>query len=522
LPVAATGSNPAGRRDDRRLSRRVSLRLRLTLLYGACFLAAGAAVLGITYVLFAHDTLGQTRQLQVPGPELRAGGSGQQAVIAVEGGGLTAQFKVPLDQVLPKSKFSAPQLKQIRAAALVTSQCIRSHGFPNWPNMVVAPDLPTGDLEFGYAKQLSTAQDLDLLHQGSDSQRFGAIYAGCARPLSTAIDRVPGASKDIGSTTSLETNVKAVIEHANAALVTQRTRSLSTLLTWSGVALGAVTVISVLLGWLLAGKALAPMRMMTARARKINEETLHERLSEDPGEDELGQFAATFDDVLARLERAFTAHKRFVANASHELRTPVTLERALLELALSSPGADAETRHTMERLLASNQQQEKMIDALLILARSQGGTDTDSAVDLAELAQDAIDLREPQLADITVAADLHPAPLRGDPALLERLISNLVDNAIVHNLGDGAWITVETGNESTGSWLCVSNSGPEVPESTLPEMFEPFRRGEGARTATVPGFGLGLSIVQAIIDVHGATVTAQQVDGGGLSVEVRF
>jgi signal transduction histidine kinase len=265
------------------------------------------------------------------------------------------------------------------------------------------------------------------------------------------------------------------------------------------------------------------MRRMTARARRITEENLHERLSADTQEGELGELATTFDGVLARLERAFSAQKRFVANASHELRTPVTVERTLLEVALADPDVDAETlRRTCERVLASTKQQQATIEALLALARSQGGTDIDAPVDLADVAQDAITLREPRLMGFTLAADLHSAPLTGDPALLERLVSNLIENAIVHNIPEDGWISVETGHERSGSWLRVSNSGPEVPEPMISEIFEPFRRLDGERTATTTGLGLGLSIVQAIADVHEASVVATPPDGGGLRVEVRF
>jgi signal transduction histidine kinase len=262
---------------------------------------------------------------------------------------------------------------------------------------------------------------------------------------------------------------------------------------------------------------------MTSSAREITAESLHERLAVDAREDELGDLATTFDGVLARLERAFDAQKRFVANASHELRTPVTLERALLEVALADPDADApELRHACERVLASTAQQERMMEALLALARSQGGTDIDAPVNLADLAEDAITLREQRLDDIAVATDLHPAPLTGDPALLERLVANLVENAIVHNRAEDGWITVETGHEATDSWLCVSNSGPDVPEGKISEIFEPFHRMEGERTATATGVGLGLSIVRAIAEVHGATIDAAPVQGGGLRVRVRF
>jgi signal transduction histidine kinase len=284
-----------------------------------------------------------------------------------------------------------------------------------------------------------------------------------------------------------------------------------------------MTIISMVLGWLVAGRALRPMRAMTARARQITEENLHERLGPETVDDELGDLAGTFDDMLARLERAFDAQQRFVANASHELRTPVTLERTLLEIALSTPDADADAlRHTCERVLASTEQQDWMIEALLVLARSQGGSDVNLPTDLSDLARDAIMLRQQHLDGLTPTTDLHPAPVTGDPALLERLVANLIDNATVHSLTEDGWITVETGSGPSGSWLRVSNSGPELPEMKIPELFEPFRRMGQPRTATSDGVGLGLSIIQAIAVLHGASTQARPLDGGGLRIEVCF
>jgi signal transduction histidine kinase len=436
--------------------------MRLTLLYGVCFLAGAAAVLAIAYGFVAHETSSQTRDLRVHGAQLRVFGATPSAVVAGRASGLSTSNGTPkaLDEQIETLPDGTEVVTWTRSQTTTPSS---AHGKAG---------------------------------KGSNLKRIAS---------------------------SAQQQVNVIVARANGALATQRNRSLGALLTWSGVALAIMAVISILLGWLLAGRALRPLRKMSFRARRITEENLHERLAEDTRADELGELANTFDGVLARLERAFDAQKRFVANASHELRTPVTLERVLLETALADPDADAkELRHACERVLASNDQQQRMIEALLALARSQGGTDVDAPVNLADLAQDAITLRAQRLQDITVAADLHAAPLYGDPALLERLVANLIDNAIIHNVAEGAWITVETASEGTGSWLRVSNSGPEVPELMMSEIFEPFRRVEGERTATAPGLGLGLSIVQAIADVHHAAVIARQVDGGGLEVEVRF
>jgi signal transduction histidine kinase len=431
--VAAIGSDAGrGRSRPSALPGRLSLRLRLTLLYGACFLLAAAAVLAITYALVAHDTSGKAQRLRVHGTQTQA-------------------------------------------------PAYSSKGTAGKRQMLMLEHIFVGDTEI-------------TTWVPSHTQR-----------------------------TYSQQQLSAVVDTANGALKTQRRRSLWALLTWSGVSLGVMAVLSIVLGWLLAGRALRPLRTMSSRARKITEENLHERLSIDTQEDELGELAHTFDGVLARLERAFDAQKRFVANASHELRTPVTLERALLETALANPEADAlELRHTCERVLASTEHQQQTIEALLALARSHSGTGVDTPVNLADLAQDALTLREQSLDGLTLATDLHPAPLTGDPGLLERLVANLIDNAITHNVPGDSWITVETGNEGTSSWLRVANSGPEVPEWMLSEIFEPFRRMDGERTATATGLGLGLSIVQAIADVHGAAIVVRPVDGGGLHVDVRF
>jgi signal transduction histidine kinase len=461
--VAATGSDAGRRRGLSTLSRRLSLRLRLTLLYGTCFILASAGVLAITYGLVAHDTSDQTERL------------------SASAAGVT----------LPDTNESAePVGRSGRASA--------SGG--GSPRRTIVKVFPTG------------------------TEVITWTSSGVKALTSTARKVPPGTAPNLNQIASaVQHQLAGIVDHANGALTTQRSRSLGSLLMWSGVALGVMAVVSIVLGWLLAGRALRPLRTMTSRAREITAESLHERLAVDAREDELGDLATTFDGALARLERAFDAQKRFVANASHELRTPVTLERALLEIALSNPETDAEAlRRTCERVLASSKQQQQMIEALLTLARSQGGTDVAAPVDLAELAQDAVALRERRADGLVVATDLHPAPLTGDPALLERLVANLVENAIVHNRPEDGWITVETGHEATGSWLCVSNSGQEVPEGMISEIFEPFRRMEGERTATATGVGLGLSIVRAIADVHHAVIDAGPVEGGGLRVHVRF
>ncbi len=459
--MAATGSDAGrGRRGAlSALPQRLSLRLRLTLLYGACFLLGAAAVLAVAYGLFAHDTSGQTQHLHLSGAQIhlpavpltvtgRAGevttSRGNRQTMTIERIQISpngteiftwtpsraSTLAGARRTATPPPRLTAAQLVRLKAGALAYAECVRAHGVPDFPD----PTVVTGP--GGQGAGITPPYGAGISARAHSTPTLQAAIQTCGPLVTKDLPGAPGSGpnfKRIAS--SLQQQVNVVVDRANGALETQRSRSLGALLTWSGAALAIMAVISILLGWLLAGRALGPLRTMTSRARRITEENLHERLSVDTQEDEIGELATTFDGVLARLELAFEAQRRFVANASHELRTPLTLERALLEVVLSDPDAEAkELRHACERVLVSTEQQQQMIEALLTLARSQGGTDVDAPVNLADLAQDAITLREPRLDGITVAADLHPAPLNGDPALLERLVANLIDNAIIHNV----------------------------------------------------------------------------------------
>ncbi len=307
---------------------------------------------------------------------------------------------------------------------------------------------------------------------------------------------------------------------ARVALKEQQSAQLAALLTRSGIALGIMAIISIGLGWLMAGRALRPVRTMSARARGISERNLHERLALDGPDDELKELGDTFDDLLGRLESAFESQRQFVANASHELRTPITLERTLVEVALADPGATTDSlRGTCERVLAASERQGRLIEALLTLARSQRGLESRQQLDLGSVAGEALLNVRP--SGTRVESELGRANTMGDPALVERLIGNVFDNALRYNLPRDGWVRAWTGVRGGVPTVRVENSGPLVSSDEALTLTEPFRRLNGTRTDT-RGSGLGLSIVAAIATAHGAALTTAPRAEGGLDVEVSF
>jgi signal transduction histidine kinase len=295
------------------------------------------------------------------------------------------------------------------------------------------------------------------------------------------------------------------------------------------ITLGVAAVASVGIGWLLAGRLLRPLRLITSTAREISASNLSRRLRPGRRDDEFAMLGQTLNDLFGRLEASFASQRRFVASASHELRTPLTAERTLLQVALADPDADAAAlREACEQVLALGSQTERLIDGLLTLATGERGLAAREPFDLAEVAERVV-------AGVSVVrADLAPAWVTGDSRLAESLISNLVGNGLRHNVPDG-WVAVSTGLLSGRPVLLVSNTGPVVPASEIERLFQPFQRLDGDRLgsgASGPaggtsgpaggGHGLGLAIVRAIADAHGATVAATSRPDGGLDVRVTF
>ena len=314
------------------------------------------------------------------------------------------------------------------------------------------------------------------------------------------------------------------IAQAGSVEAAQRAADSHQLLVDSGIALAIVAVLALLAGWLVAGRMLRPIRTITRTARRISSASLNERLALDGPQDELKELGDTLDDLLDRLEASFEAQRQFAANASHELRTPLTRQRALIQVALADPQASfASLRAAHERVLASEQHLEQMIDALLALTRGQAGLERRERLDLEILASQALLAREADLADsdLDARATLATAPMAGDPRLIERLIDNLIDNAIRHNT-PGGQIEIVTETRDQRAFLAIANSGPAIAPEQIQRLFQPFQRLAATRTRHTNGHGLGLSIVQAIADAHGAELTARARPQGGLAIEVSF
>jgi signal transduction histidine kinase len=307
---------------------------------------------------------------------------------------------------------------------------------------------------------------------------------------------------------------------AVAAAQGQSDAALHQLFLSSALALAVMAVLSLWLGWVIAGRALRPLRTITDTARDISASNLHRRLGLEGPDDELKRLGSTFDGLLGRLETSFEAQRQFVANASHELRTPLTLERTLLELALSDPDASVDSyRHTCEQLLAVGEQQERLIESLLTLSRSQRGLDSRQPVDLAAITAAAAAAADHD--GLALDTELEPAQTTGNPRLVERLVANLLGNAIHHNI-DGGRVSLSTETRDGHAVLTVANTGQKVPSTELERIFLPFQRLDPARTNNGRGLGLGLSIVQAIADAHEATITTRAAADGGLHIEVSF
>jgi signal transduction histidine kinase len=418
-----------------------TVRVRLTLMYGGLFLLSGAALMAITYVLLVNAGFVFSLQNGIGSP------IHGQPLGEVGGGSPTGGLPAPGSRTHP----SAQTMAHWRTVA----RCMRQHGVTGFPD-------PSTSFPSDRAGKYGLIADRD-----------GAILA-----ISATINMQSPAVMQAMTTCGFMADYTKATAQGNR----RRTQTRQELLIQSGIALAGMSLLSLGLGWLMAGRVLQP------------------------------------------LEDSYQAQRQFVANASHELRAPLTRLRALSEVALASPRANFDSmRKAHERVLASEQQLEQLIDGLLALTRGQAGLEHRQRVDLATFTDQAMLARESQLARLALDArtTLDPAPTVGDPRLLEPLIANLIDNAIRYNT-PGGYVQITTGARDRHAYMMIANTGPIVPPEEIERLFQPFQRLGRARTRHDSGHGLGLAIVRAIADAHCAELTARARSEGGLTIEVSF
>jgi len=330
-----------------------------------------------------------------------------------------------------------------------------------------------------------------------------ALVAGFRRSSSAAAPgTVPGPHFHVGSGPGISLHLVAIM---------------------AAIAFGVMALASIWLAWALAGRVLRPLSAITSAVREMSASNLDQRLAYEGPRDELKELADTFDALLDRLEAAFRSQRRFIANASHELRTPLARLKTLVQVAISDPEADAGSLRTAhERVLVSERQLEQLIDALLTLAAGEHTPATREPVELNQITKSVLEAhrRELESRGLHLNAALQPVRALGDPRLVDRLVENLIDNAIRHNEPNG-WVEVSTSASGDHALITIANGGPLIGADEVERLAQPFQRGD-ERTRHDRGHGLGLSIVHAIATAHGATVTTTARSEGGLSVEVRF
>ncbi|MGV9325878.1 sensor histidine kinase [Streptosporangium sandarakinum] len=313
------------------------------------------------------------------------------------------------------------------------------------------------------------------------------------------------------------------VERLQAQLADVHATQSRQLLAGSLVALVVMGAVSVLLGGIVAGRVLRPLRAITSATRRISADNLHERLAVPGPADEVKDLADTVDGLLERLETSFAAQRRFVADASHELRTPLATMRASLDVAAAKPAATSQTLALTDRLRTELDRIDHLLEGLLLLARAQYGVLPGLApVSLARLLSEAMTARSTAVTakDLTVHADTGDgAWTRGSPVLLSRVVDNLIDNAVIHNRR-GGWIRVAATTAGSSARLVVETGGAVLDQEHVARLTEPFRRLAADRTGSEAGSGLGLSIVAAVVGAHGGHLELRARPEGGLRVAV--
>jgi signal transduction histidine kinase len=358
-----------------------------------------------------------------------------------------------------------------------------------------------------------------------ESEAQPGTHSGAAFGLATGASRTSTWHGQIASTMRGQPRGTPTPQQLAAQAARQHNSTLHQLLIQSGIALALMSLASILFGWLVAGRVLRPLRTITSTTREISASSLHRRLALAGPDDELKELGDTIDELLARLAASFQAQRRFVADASHELRTPLALSRAMLQVALADPDLTLDSLcAACEDVLQAGQEHEQLIEALLMLARSQRGLDHRETIELATLVDKVLADHGQRAAahGLTINARLDAAAVTsGDPRLVSRLVSNLIENAIRYNCPQGH-IDVTVRRTASLAELTVANSGSNIPPSEVERLLQPFQRLASTRGNDAEGHGLGLSIVAAIAGAHDAALAVEPRPGGGVRVGVGF
>jgi hypothetical protein len=308
------------------------------------------------------------------------------------------------------------------------------------------------------------------------------------------------------------------------AMSVQRSIGLHRLLVYSGVALAIMAIVSVVLGWAVAGRVLRPLRTITAAADRISDTNLHERLAMSGPRDELRLLADTIDRLLARLDAAFDAQQRFVANASHELRTPLAMMRTTLDVAIAKPGGvAAQTRELDAELRVDLDNADRLLESFLTLARAQDGQlDERNQVAIEPLITSALSDRADQIAtkELTVETNLDGVQVAGSVTLLGRMVENVIENAVRHTKPGGLVEIALVSLDGRQARVVIASSGPLLDPDAVAQLAQPFKRLSQDRTGSQNGHGLGLSIVAAVAAAHGGGLQLYARAGGGLRVQI--
>lgn len=356
--------------------------------------------------------------------------------------------------------------------------------------------------------------------------RFVPTYDLIATPSVPAIESTPVGSTPVPLPTSVGApTAAAATVPASDILITSTDQMLNLLLVVSCIVLVVLAVVGVGVGWLVAGRMLEPLHFINVAVRRAARGDLEQRIRLAGPSDEISDLAANFDEMLAQLERSFAASRRFASNASHELRTPLATTRAMLDVALAQEH-DPAARQVFDRLRTMNERSIETVQALLDLARIESSTAEVETIDLAQTATDVVDFCAAEAAErgVRIDLDLASATIEGEPVLVRQLVTNLVTNAIRHNLPADGFLAITTSPAGPGGGAVVeiSNSGAVLDADAVAALTEPFTRASGRVASSSQGHGLGLSIVSAIVERLHGTLVLEPRSGGGLQVVVTF